>query len=390
MNSGIDMTEMSRPIPLLDLTRSSPELDDRLRAAFERVLRSGYYILGSEVEKLESEIAAYCGAKYGIGVSSGTDALLVALMALGVGPGDEVLCPTYTFFATAGSIHRLGAKPVFVDCDPKTYNSEAHHFEPYFTERTKAVIAVHLFGLCCEMDPILDLCRRHSVPLIEDAAQALGANDRGRGAGSMGTIGCFSFFPSKNLGCLGDGGMIVTNDATLAERCKLLRGHGAKPKYYHKVVGGNFRLDALQAAFLREKLPYLEGWTKTRQRNAENYYRLFARVGLNETDVVLPSAPSTHRHIYNQFVIRIPGEGRRDALKNHLEKHRIGTEIYYPVPMHLQECFRDCGRPAGSLPAAESAARETLAIPIFPGLTPDEQEIVVEAIAGFFKNSSRH
>lgn len=382
------MTESPRPIPLLDLTRGGPELDDRLRAAFERVLRSGTFILGPEVEKLESEIASYCGAKYGIGVSSGTDALLVALMALGVGPGDEVLCPTYTFFATAGSIRRLGARPVFVDCDPKTFNSEARHFEPYFTGRTKAVIAVHLFGLCCEMDPILELCRYHKIPLIEDAAQALGANDRGRGAGSMGTIGCFSFFPSKNLGCLGDGGMIVTNDAALADQCKLLRGHGAKPKYYHKVVGGNFRIDALQAAFLREKLPYLEGWTQARQRNAANYHRLFAESGLRNNDVILPEHPSTHRHIYNQFVIRVPGEGRRDALKSYLEKHRIGTEIYYPVPMHLQECFRDCGHSSGSLPAAESAARETLAIPVFPGLRPEEQESVVQTITRFFQSPS--
>jgi dTDP-4-amino-4,6-dideoxygalactose transaminase len=383
------MNDIHPPVPLLDLTRTESELNDKLRHAFERVLRSGHFILGPEVEALEAEIASYCGAKYAVGVSSGTDALLVSLMALGIAPGDEVLCPTYTFFATAGCVSRVGAKPVFVDCNPTTFNAEAHDFEPFVTSRTKAVIAVHLFGLCCEMNPILDLCTRRGIPLIEDAAQALGARDRGRGAGSMGTLGCFSFFPSKNLGCLGDGGMIVTNDAALAEKCRLLRGHGAKPKYYHKLVGGNFRLDALQAAFLREKLPYLEGWTLARQKNADHYRTLFANAGLTVDKIVLPSAPETHRHIFNQFVIRVTGEGQRDALKKHLEKHRIGTEIYYPVPMHLQECFQEHRRPLGSLPNAEAAARETLAIPIFPGLRPDEQEFVVGAIASFFGSSQR-
>lgn len=381
------MLDSQRSVPLLDLTRNDPDLEHELRQAFDRVLRSGQYILGPEVEAFEREIAAYCGTRFAVGVSSGTDALLVALMALGIGSGDEVLCPTYTFFATAGSIHRLGAKPVFVDCDPLNFNSQAEHFAPHITSRTKAIIAVHLFGLCCNMDPIRELCERHGLALVEDAAQALGAKDRERQAGTIGTLGCFSFFPSKNLGCLGDGGMIVTNDPVLAEKCKLLRGHGAKPKYYHKIVGGNFRLDALQAAFLRVKLPYLSTWTERRRENASRYQALFSRYGIAHDDVILPSYPETHWHIFNQFVIRVKGNGRRDALKQYLDANRIGTEIYYPVPMHKQECFR-MHHPGIPLPNAELAARETLALPIFPGLQPEEQEHVVRSIASFLRHET--
>lgn len=365
------------PIPLLDLRAQYATLRDEIHAALDRVIESQHFILGPEVEALEQEVAAYSHCRYGIGVSSGTDALLVSLMAIDIRPGDEVITTPYTFFATAGSIARLGAKPVFVDIDPATYNIDPAGIEAAITPRTKAILPVHLFGQMADMDPILAIAERHGLYVIEDAAQAIGAEYKGRRAGSIGHLGCFSFFPSKNLGGFGDGGMVVTNDPGLADKVRLLRGHGARPKYYHKVVGGNFRLDALQAAVLRVKLKYLDEWTAARQRNAERYRRLFTEAGV---EIGLPHDAGYGRHIYNQFVIR---SKRRDALMAYLKAQQIGTEIYYPVPMHLQECFAELGYRKGDFPASEQAALETLAIPVYPELSEGAQQAVVKNIQRF-------
>lgn len=389
------------PIPLLDLKAQYIALHDEINAAIERVLESQQFILGPEVSALEAEVAAYSHCKYGIGVSSGTDALLVSLMAIDLQPGDEVITTPYTFFATAGSIARLGGRPVFVDIDPQTYNIDPAKIEAAITPRTKAIIPVYLFGQMADMDPIMALAERYHLYVIEDAAQAIGAEYKGQRAGSIGHLGCFSFFPSKNLGGFGDGGMVVTNDATLAERVKLLRSHGAHPKYYHKVIGGNFRLDALQAAVLRVKLKYLDDWTRRRQRNAAVYRRLFAEAGivadlpecagngcqaqatgdcaLPSSKIVLPAEAPDRRHIYNQFVIRTK---RREQVMAALKEHQIGHEIYYPVPLHRQECFAELGYQPGSLPVSECAAAETLALPIYPELTEEMLAIVTAAIAG--------
>jgi len=387
-------------IPILDLKAQYKSIEDEIHAAIERVVASQQFILGPEVEALEEEVAAYSHCRYGIGVSSGTDALLVSLMAIGLQPGDEVITTPYTFFATAGSIARLGGRPVFVDIDPGTYNIDPAGIEAVITSRTKAIMPVHLFGQMADMDPIMAIAERHGLYVIEDAAQAIGAEYKGRRAGSIGHLGCFSFFPSKNLGGFGDGGMVVTNDPELADRVKLLRGHGARPKYYHKVVGGNFRLDALQAAVLRVKLKYLDSWTSGRQRNAATYRRLFADAGLtigppscmtagcqahkegacmlSPGKVVLPVEAPERRHIYNQFIIRV---SQRDRVIEALKAHRIGHEIYYPVPLHLQECFAYLGQHPGDLPASECAAAETLALPIYPELTDAMLARVVEAVA---------
>jgi dTDP-4-amino-4,6-dideoxygalactose transaminase len=377
--------EKPKSVPLLDLTRNPPDLMAELNEAFQRVLASGHFILGPEVEAFEKECAAYVGAKHAFGVSSGTDALLVALMALGIGPGDEVICPTYTFFATAGTIWRTGARPVFVDSEPATYNIEPDAVAAKITPRTKAIMPVHLFGQCAEMGPILDLARKKSIPIIEDAAQAIGSEYQGRRAGTMGQIGCFSFFPSKNLGGFGDAGLVTTNDDALAEKLKILRVHGGKPKYYHSVVGGNFRIDALQAALLRPKLRRLDGWTARRQANAATYTRLFNEARVADTKLGLPVVRQS-RHIYNQYILRIRGAGARDALMKQLKERGIGTEIYYPVPMHSQKCFAELGHKEGDFPVAEAAARETLAIPIFPELSDAElahvAAQVVEALGG--------
>jgi dTDP-4-amino-4,6-dideoxygalactose transaminase len=352
------------------------------------VFRSQAFILGPDVAKLEERVAAYCQTKHGIGVSSGTDALLLALMSMGVGPGDEVITTPYSFFATAGAVARLGAKPVLVDIDPRTYNLDPLRLEKAVTSKTKAVIPVHLYGQSADMAPLLDLARSKNLNVIEDAAQAIGAEYRdGHRAGSMGTVGCLSFFPSKNLGCLGDGGMVVTNDQDLAERMKVLRVHGGKPKYYHKLIGGNFRLDTLQAAVLNVKLSYLDDWTKRRQDNAQRYEQLFQQSDLVRRErVQLPEAVYRdagvkHYHIYNQFVLRVE---RRDDLMAFLKQKGIGSEIYYPVPFHMQECFRYLGHKEGDFPESERAAMETLAIPIYPELTDIQQTEVVESIASFY------
>jgi dTDP-4-amino-4,6-dideoxygalactose transaminase len=375
-------------VPLLDLKAHHEPLQKEIMAVLEQVFRSQAFILGPDIAKLEERVASYSQARHGIGVSSGTDALLLALMGIGVGPGDEVITTPYSFFATAGAVARLGAKPVLVDIDPTTFNIDPSKVGKAVTQKTKAVIPVHLYGQCADMAPLLDLAQRHNLKVIEDAAQAIGAEYRdGRRAGSMGTVGCFSFFPSKNLGALGDGGMITTNDSELAERMKVLRVHGSKPKYYHKLIGGNFRLDTIQAAVLNVKLNYLDGWTKRRQDNAKRYETLFKQTGLVEKGKVRLPVPTylnsgtKHYHIYNQFVLRVE---RRDALTEHLKAKGIGNEIYYPVPFHLQECFRYLGHKEGDFPESERAANETIAIPIYPELTPTQQEEVVAAMQGYY------
>ena len=367
-------------IPIYDPRPEIEALWDEIHEAIDRVLRSGRFILGPEVETFEEEVAAYSQTKYGIGVSSGTDALLVSLMAIGVGPGDEVITTPYTFFATAGAISRLCAKPVFVDIDPLTYNIDPEKIEAAITPRTKAIIPVHLYGQMADMDSIMEIAERYSLYVIEDAAQAIGAEYKGRRAGSIGHLGCFSFFPSKNLGGFGDGGMVVTNDPDLAEKVRVLRVHGAKPKYHHHVVGGNFRLDALQAAVLRVKLRHLDEWTAARQRNAARYRKLFAEARLleGENAITLPHDAGWGRHIYNQFVIRVPKQ--RDALQKYLASRGIGTAVYYPVPLHLQKCFADLGYRPGDFPHSEQAARTTLAIPVYPEVSEEQQARVVSAI----------
>lgn len=369
-------------VPLLDLGAQYATIREEIQEAIERVVASQRFILGPEVDALEAEIAAYSQAEFGIGVSSGTDALLVALMALEIGPGDEVITTPYSFFATAGAIARLGATPVFVDIEADTYNIDPKQIRKAVTAQTKAVIPVHLYGQMADMDAIMDVAQEHNLHVIEDAAQAIGAESAGRRAGSIGDMGCFSFFPSKNLGGFGDGGMVVTNDPQLAERVRILRSHGAKPKYYHQFVGGNFRLDALQAAVLRVKLRHLDDWTTARQSNAARYRTLFAEAGFPAS--MLPYEIPDGRHIYNQFVIRV---AERDALAAHLRDRKIGTEVYYPVPLHRQECFAPLGYHAGSLPASEAAARETLALPIYPELTAAMQQVVVSEVMQIVKGS---
>ncbi len=367
-------------VPLLDLKAQYLTIREEIHAAMDRVIESQYFILGPEVEALEREVAAYSHCDYGIGVSSGTDALVVALMAIDLQPGDEVITTPYTFFATAGSIARLGGRPVFVDIDPLTHNIDPAGIEAAITPRTRAIMPVHLFGQMADMDPIMEIAERHNLIVIEDAAQAIGSEYKGHRAGSIGHLGCFSFFPSKNLGGFGDAGMVTTNDPDLADRVKLLRGHGARPKYHHKVVGGNFRLDALQAAVLRVKLSYLDGWTAARQHNAAYYRQMFAEAGL---PVRLPWDTGLGRHIYNQFVIQ---SDHRDALMAHLKARQIGTEVYYPVPMHLQGCFDNLGYQVGDFPISEQSALNTLALPIYPELTDAMINTVVDAVAKFSRD----
>ena len=368
-------------VPLLDLKAQYVTLRQEIQAAIERVLESQQFILGPEVETLESEVAAYSACRYGIGVSSGTDALLVALMAIDIQPDDEVITSPYTFFASVGSIARLGARPGFVDIDPLTYNLDPARIEAVITPRTRAIIPVHLFGQMADMDPILEIAARRNLFLIEDAAQAVGAEYKDKRAGSLGHLGCLSFFPSKNLGGYGDGGMVITNDTQLAQRVRQLRSHGEQSRYEHTRVGGNFRLDAIQAAVLRVKLRHLDAWTAARQHNADTYRRLFASHGLGEMS--LPVEAPQRRHIYNQFVVQ---SAHRDVLLARLQREGIGTAIYYPTPLHLQPCFAALGYERGAFPHSEYAARRSLALPIYPELTPAMQEEVVRAIAAFHRN----
>jgi dTDP-4-amino-4,6-dideoxygalactose transaminase len=376
-------------VPLLDLKAHHQPLRKELLAAMEQVLDRNNFILGNEVAELEEKIAAYSHARFGIGVSSGTDALLAALMALDIKAGDEVITTPLSFFATVGAIVRLSASPVFVDIDPVTYNIDPARLEAAISPRTKAIIPVHLYGQCADMDPIVQIAAQHGLAVLEDAAQAIGSEYRDKQrAGSMGVAGCLSFFPSKNLGGLGDGGMVVTNDETLAERLRILRLQGAKPKYYHKVVGGNFRLDTLQAAVLKVKLGYLDRWTALRQRHAELYERLFRDAGVaEEKKVRLPKAVYkeagvAHYHIYNQFVI---GVSERDQLQAHLKTKGIGTEVYYPVPLHRQECLAALGYREGDFPVAERACRELLALPVYPELNEGQQHYVVQTVKEWFE-----
>ncbi len=369
-------------VPLLDLAAQYAPIRRDILEAVTRVCDSQRFILGPEVEALERELAARLDVEHTVAVSSGTDALLVVLTALGTGPGAEVITPTYSFFATAGTVSRLGATPVFVDIDPVTFNADPRAVAASITPRTRAILPVHLFGLAADLAPMVDAARRAGVPLVEDAAQAIGARYHGRQVGTFGAAACYSFFPSKNLGGFGDGGLVATNDASLAREVRLLRNHGAEPKYHHARIGGNFRLDALQAAVLRVKAPHLAAWTEARRRNADRYRRLFAEAGLDDA-VDLPVEPDGCWHIYNQFVIRSP---RRDALREHLTASRIGTEIYYPVPFHRQACFADVPSASGAFPAADRAAATSLALPIYGELTPDEQQHVVSSIAAFIRS----
>lgn len=383
-------------VPLLDLQAQYRVLKPELDAAIAEVLESQHFVLGPKVVECENAIARYSGCSFAVGVSSGTDALLACLMAEGIGPGAEVITTPYTFFATVGSIARTGATPVFVDIDPLTYNLDPSQIEAKITARTRAIIPVHLYGQMAEMDSVMRIARQHGLVVIEDAAQAIGAEYKGRRAGSIGDYGCFSFFPSKNLGAAGDGGMVVTNDGERADKLRRLRSHGSKPKYYHQLIGGNFRLDALQAAIVSVKLKHLDAWTSKRQRNARRYDTLFAESGLRiaktsaynasegwildsgsgRPDLHLPSVV-TSRHVFNQYVIRVTD---RDPLKAAMEVNRVGTEIYYPVPMHRQECFAYLGHAEGAFPESEGAARETLALPIYPELTEEQARFVVECI----------
>ena len=374
---------MSMRVPLLDLEAQYRPLRDEILAAITRVCDSQRFIMGPEVEGLEKDLCRLIGVTHAIAVSSGTDALLLALMALDIKAGDEVITTAYSFFATAASIVRVGARPVLVDIDPATFNLDPGQVAAAITPRTKAILPVHLFGLSADLDPIVEAAARAGVPVIEDAAQAIGSTYKSRPAGAIGAFGCFSFFPSKNLGAFGDAGLLTTEDAALAARARLLRTHGMQPKYFHHLVGANFRMDALQAAVLRVKAPHLAAWTEGRRANAARYRRLFLAAGLDEA-VTLPFEPADRTHIFNQFVIRTPD---RDALKRHLDEQGIGNEIYYPVPFHLQPCFADLGYRRGDFPHAERAADDSLAIPIYGELTAAQQEGVVSAIGQFVQRS---
>jgi len=359
-------------------------LRPEIEAALGRVLDTNGFILGGEVAELECELAGYCGTKYAIGCASGSDAILLALMALNVEAGDEVITTPYSFFATVSAITRLGAVPVFVDIDPITYNLDVSQIEAKLTSKTKAIEPVHLYGQCADMAALSAIGEKHGIPLVEDAAQAIGAEENGMRAGAMSDVGCFSFYPSKNLGGMGDGGFVTTNDEAIAKKLLALRVHGSEERYYHKYVGLNSRLDGFQGAVLRVKLPHLDTWSEQRRTNAENYRRLFTDLGLTE-QIGIPIERENAKHIYNQYVIRVPG--RRDDLRAFLTDKNIGTDIYYPVPLHLQECFAYLGYKPGDMPESEKAALETLALPIFPELRLEQQEYIAAAIAEFFAQS---
>ena len=387
-------------VPLLDLKAQFAQIRAQVLPIIEQVCASQQFILGEQVRGLEEEIANYCGTPFGIGVSSGTDALLLALMALGIGSGDEVVTSPFTFFATAGTIARVGSRPIFCDIDPRTFNISPSAVQAFIDRecvsgsdglvnratggRIKAIMPVHLYGQSADMDPLMQIARRHNLKVIEDAAQAIGTEyQHGARVGSIGDIGCFSFFPSKNLGAFGDAGLCTTRDPELAERMRTLRVHGGKPKYFHALIGGNFRIDELQAAVLRVKLQYLDGWTRGRQRNAAFYDHAFAALGLGSR-LVTPVAVPGQRHIFNQYIIRVH---ERDTLKQFLAARSIGTEIYYPVPLDRQECFGYLGLAPGAYPESERAARECLALPIYPELTEEQLGAVVAGVAEFLTSS---
>jgi len=369
-----------KEVRLLDITASYHQILNEVEKEIAETVRSGQFILGPKVSRMEERMASYCQTKYAVGVSSGTDALLIALMALGVGPGDEVITTPYTFFATAGSIIRAGAKPVFADINDITFNIKPEHIERCITSKTKAIIPVHLYGQCADMDPIRQLAEKNGLQVIEDAAQAIGSEYKSRPAGSLGDMGCFSFFPAKNLGCFGDGGLVTTNSEELYKQLKILRVHGSEPKYYHKILGGNFRPDALQAGVVSAKLNFLEGWTEQRRKNAQTYNQLFKDSAMTPFVQLPPEV--FPRHVFNQYVLRVGN--RRDELRAYLNEKRIGCEIYYPIPLHLQECFKSLGYKSGDFPESEKAAKETLALPISHEVDRRQQEYVVETVHQFF------
>jgi dTDP-4-amino-4,6-dideoxygalactose transaminase len=380
------MDDKTLTVPMVDLKEQYATIKTEIDEAIARVVGTQQFINGPDVAELEEEMARYCGVEQCIGVSSGTDALLVSLMALDIGPGDEVITTPYTFFATVGAIVRVGATPVFVDIDRTSFNLDPAGIEVRVTPRTRAIIPVHLFGQCAEMGPILEIARRHRLAVIEDAAQAIGAEYQGRRAGAMGTAGCFSFFPAKNLGAFGDGGAVVTNDRALAEKVRCLRNHGSHPKYYHRLVGGNFRLDTLQAAILRVKLRHLDDWTAARQSRAATYTVKLRDAGLDGSCLEVPAFFTSRRvgasrHVFNQYVIRCTD---RDAVRAILRQQKIATEVYYPVPLHLQECFTGLGYRPGDFPQSEQAALTTLALPNYPELTAAQQNGVVEGIQAYY------
>jgi dTDP-4-amino-4,6-dideoxygalactose transaminase/acetyltransferase-like isoleucine patch superfamily enzyme len=368
-------------VPLLDLKAQYATIQQAIEPVIKEVVESQYFILGPKVKELEEKIASYSQCKHAIGISSGTDALLIALMALDLQPGDEVITTPFSFFATAGVIARLNVKPVFIDIQEDTYNLDPEKIEDAISDRTKSIIPVHLFGQMADMDPIMDIAKKHNLTVIEDAAQAIGSeDDKGRRAGSIGHMGCFSFFPSKNLGGFGDAGMVVTNDQELAEKLIKLRVHGSEPKYYHQIVGGNFRIDALQAAVLTVKLDYLDQWTEARQKNASEYIENLKEQNLDKV-LGLPTIKKGYRHIFNQFVLR---SSKRDKLLKHLREFNIGCEIYYPVTLSDQECFAYLNYKRGDFPISEKAAAEVLAIPIYPELTQAQKKYIVDSISGFY------
>lgn len=378
-----------KPVPLLDLKAQFAPLRDSINEAVQRVIDSQYFILGPDVEALEKDVAQYTGARFAIGCASGTDALILSLAAVDVGPGDEVLTTPFSFFSTASCAYKVGARPAFVDIDPVTFNIDPERVEEAIGPKTKALLPVHLFGQSAEMDALLEVARARDIPVVEDAAQALGATYRsdesGQSAhcGAIGTLGCYSFFPSKNLGGFGDGGMVVTSDETLADRLRELRVHGGRQMYHHKWVGWNSRLDALQAVVLKIKLPHLDDWSAGRAANADRYDRLLTESGLVESgSVQLPHRTDKARHIFNQYTLRVE---RRDELKKHLGEKAIGCSVYYPVPLHLQECFQELGYKEGDFPHAERACREVISLPVYPELTGEQQQRVVEEIAGFYR-----
>ncbi len=381
MSSSQDPAARQQAVPLLDLRRQHVELKQQVIAALGRVWDSGAFVLGPEVTELQKNMAAYCQARHGIGCASGSDSLLLALMACDVRPGDEVILPSFTFFATASAVTRLGARPVFADIEPHTFNLDPAAVAKLVTHSTKAILPVHLFGQCAQMDTLGQIAEQADVPIVEDAAQAIGAEFDGQRAGAIGAIGCFSFYPTKNLGGAGDGGMLTTNDDQLADRLDLLRGHGMRPRYYHDVIGINSRLDSFQAAVLNIKLQHLDRWIEMRQTNAERYTELFNAAGLGQT-LGLPSTAPGRRHVWNQYVVRVP-DGKRDALREFLTEAKIGTEIYYPLGLHQQKCFDYLGYAPDDLPETLRATQEVLALPIFPELTADEQHRVVDRMGAF-------
>ena len=369
-------------VPLLALDRQHTPLREQIRTAIDRVVDSGRFVLGPDVTELEAELARALGVPHVISCASGSDALLLALMALGVDAGDEVIVPSYTFFATASAVTRLGAVPIFADIDPRTYLIDPADVERKISRRCKAIVPVHLFGRTADMDALLPIARRAGVPVVEDAAQSILSTWHGSCSGAIGDVGCFSFYPTKNLGGIGDGGFLTTTRDDVAKTLKLLRVHGMEPRYYHQLIGINSRLDSIQAAVLRVKLPHLDAWSSARQVNAARYGELFAAAGLTG-HVTVPGEESRGRHVWNQYVVRV-ATGRRDELRTHLSGHGVGTEIYYPVPLHMQKCFEHLGWRTGDLPHTEQAAAETLALPIFPELTEAEQRTVVARIAEYF------